>query len=131
MYRYILSNDPSASFAMIILVTARHYIVMELRGNLTKDFRGEALARFFDASFKCLGAWMLDEGQTPWCFGRTITNQFQHGMKTNILLNYHFRGGILLPIRSILSYFMHDTNNFELDWLGESKEAGFRSDGKP
>lgn len=30
----------------------RHYIVMELRGNLTKDFRGEALARFFDASFK-------------------------------------------------------------------------------
>ena len=59
------------------LVAARHYIVMELRGNLTKDFRGEALARFFDASFKCLGAW-VDGGRRRLNWPDSAWNEDEH-----------------------------------------------------
>ena len=34
----------------------RHYIIMELRGNLSKEARVASLGQFFDASFKRLGA---------------------------------------------------------------------------
>lgn len=99
------------------LVAARHYIVMELRGNLTKDFRGEALARFFDASFKCLGAW-VDGGRRRLNWPDSAWNEDEHFDE----LSYQGRNSTTDTTHFIIFHASNTTLN-RIGWVNLRKRA--------